>query len=42
MKRTQVCLTENQYALLKNNSEKLGISIAELLRRILDTYYKNN
>lgn len=38
MKRTQICLTENQHSIFKDKSEKLGISMAELIRRILDNY----
>lgn len=38
MKRTQICLTEKQSVTLKEEAKELGISLAELIRRILDSY----
>lgn len=38
MKRTQICLTENQSSTLKEEAKQLGTSLAELIRRILDRY----
>ena len=38
MKRTQIYLTERQKEVLKAKSDILGISISELIRRILDDY----
>lgn len=38
MRRTQICLTEKQSKILKIKSEEIGISMAELIRRILDKY----
>lgn len=38
MIRTQICLTKNEKIKLENESTTLGISMAELLRRIIDNY----
>ena len=38
MKRTQIYITENQSIKLKEEAKELGISLAELIRRILDSY----
>jgi hypothetical protein len=35
MMRTQISLTENEYAAAKREAKRLGISLAELLRRSL-------
>jgi hypothetical protein len=37
MIRTQISLTESEYAAAKREAERLGISLAELLRRSLRT-----
>jgi len=37
MIRTQISLTENEYSAAKREAERLGISLAELLRRSLRT-----
>jgi hypothetical protein len=37
MIRTQISLTESEYEAAKKESERLGISLAELLRRSLRT-----
>jgi len=37
MIRTQISLTENEYEAAKREAERLGISLAELLRRSLRT-----
>lgn len=42
MKRTQIYLTENEHGFLKEKASLLGISKAELIRRILDSYIKDN
>jgi len=38
MIRTQICLTKKQKKYLDKQSKELGISMAELIRRILDEY----
>jgi hypothetical protein len=38
MIRTQICLTENEKTRLEEESKQIGISMAELIRRILDRY----
>ena len=40
MIRTQICLTEKEKKTLEEESKKIGISMAELIRRILDEYFK--
>jgi hypothetical protein len=40
MKRKQFYLTEKQIALLESIARKSGLSVAELLRRIIDEYLK--
>jgi len=40
MKRTQIYLTETGKINLEKESKKIGISMAELLRRIIDERYK--
>jgi hypothetical protein len=37
MIRTQISLSENEYAAAKREAKRLGISLAELLRRSLRT-----
>ena len=37
--RTQLLLTPEQHKKLSGEAQMLGISISELLRRILDGYY---
>lgn len=37
MVRTQISLTEDEYAAAKREAKRLGISLAELLRRSLRT-----
>jgi hypothetical protein len=37
MIRTQISLTENEYQAARREAERLGISLAELLRRSLRT-----
>jgi len=37
MIRTQINLTEQEYSAAKREAERLGISLAELLRRLLRT-----
>lgn len=38
MKRTDLYITQKQYTLLKKESEQKGISISEIMRRIIDLY----
>ena len=39
MRRTQITLTEAQYARLRDESARTGHSLAELIRRVLDERY---
>jgi hypothetical protein len=38
--RTQITLTNEQYAMLKRESERTGLALAELVRRALSATYK--
>jgi hypothetical protein len=38
LKRTNVNITEAEYGFLQENSEEKGLSMSELIRRILDKY----
>ena len=38
MKRTNIYLTERQMKALQKKADKMGLSMAELVRRILDEY----
>lgn len=38
--RTQITLTDEQYALLKRESERTGLGLAELVRRSLSATYQ--
>jgi len=38
MIRTQVCLTKNEKTELEKEANQIGISLAELIRRIIDAY----
>jgi hypothetical protein len=38
MQRTNIYLTERQMKLLAKEAEKVGVSMAELVRRILDAW----
>lgn len=40
MKRTQIFLTEQQVENIKQEAEKSGIRFSEMLRRIVDFYFK--
>ena len=40
MIRTQICLTEKEKKALQKQSKEMGISMAELIRRVLDVYLK--
>jgi hypothetical protein len=40
MHRTQITLTDVQYALLRDESASSGLSLAELVRRALDERYE--
>ena len=42
MKRTQIYITINQSERLKERAEKIGISVSELIRRILDEYLEED
>lgn len=37
--RTQITLTDEQYARLRNESERTGLGLAELVRRAVDRSY---
>lgn len=41
MKRTNIYLTDRQVKELKEIADKLGLSTAELIRRVLDLYLEN-
>ena len=41
MKRTSLFLTERQLQKLTKEAEKLGIAVAELIRRILDEHIES-
>jgi len=41
MIRTQIHLTENQHKKIKNTVRKTGISKAEFIRRIIDSYFEH-
>ena len=41
MRRTQICLTEKQHVILTNKAKDIGISLAELLRRIIDSHLES-
>ena len=38
--RTQITLTDEQYALLCAEAEQTGLAVAELVRRAVDTSYR--
>jgi len=38
--RTQITLTDEQYARLRAESEQTGLKVAELVRRAVDTSYR--
>lgn len=40
MHRTQITLTDGQYARLRDESERTGASLAELIRRAVDREYE--
>jgi len=42
LKRTQVYLRPEQHADLKEEARRQGISVTELLRRIVDEYLRHN
>ena len=42
MKRKNFYLTEHQLEYLDEESKKIGITISELIRRIMDTYIKTH
>ena len=39
MHRTQITLTDAQYARLRDESARTGLSLAELVRRTIDEHY---
>jgi macrodomain Ter protein organizer (MatP/YcbG family) len=41
MKRTQIYLTDREWKILKRYSKKVGITLSESIRRILDKYLKD-
>jgi type III secretory pathway component EscV len=40
MHRTQITLTDGQYARLRDESKRTGYSLAELIRRAVDSEYE--
>lgn len=40
MIRTQICLTKKEKSNLQKEAKKAGISMADLIRRIIDDYFK--
>lgn len=38
--RTQITLTDEQYALLRAEAEQTGLTVADLVRRAVDTSYR--
>ena len=40
LKRTNLNLTKEEYLLLQQEAENKGISVSELLRRIVDEHFK--
>ena len=38
MIRTQICLTKNEKSNLQNEAKEMGISMADLIRRIIDNH----
>jgi hypothetical protein len=42
MIRTQICLTKKEKEKLQNEAKEMGISMADLIRRILDNYLKGD
>ena len=42
MQRTQIYITANQSVKLKEKAKEIGISLAELMRRIFDNYLDND
>jgi hypothetical protein len=40
MERVNLYLTEKQKKQIQRDADKLGISFAEMLRRIIDKYYE--
>ena len=42
MKRTQIYLTKNLHAQVKMLAQQQGISFSEMLRRILDDFFKKH
>lgn len=41
MIRTQICLTKIEKEKLQKEAKEMGISMADLIRRILDDYFCN-
>ena len=39
-RRTQITLTDRQHAFLRNEAERTGLPIAELVRRAVDSTYR--
>ena len=40
MHRTQISLREEQYVILQHEAQRLGISLSELIRRIVQDYFE--
>jgi hypothetical protein len=39
-KRTQITLTDRQYAFLRAEAEESGLSLSELIRRAVDAWFR--
>jgi hypothetical protein len=39
-RRTHIMLTDRQHAFLRNEAERTGLSLAELVRRAVDAVYR--
>jgi hypothetical protein len=42
MKRINACITDNEYNQLIEDVNKTGLSISDILRRIIDEHYGKN
>jgi hypothetical protein len=42
MERTQIYFTKHEKKFFKEDAKKIGISMAELIRRVLDEYIKRH
>lgn len=40
MKRLNICITKLEYEQINKNAEETGLSVSDILRRIIDEFYK--